>query len=160
MRVILVVPTSRRVAPLTPMISGMRKLPPISISCPRETTTSFPAAKARRTITVAAAQLLTAVADSATLLFGKDGNCFAWSYLFADSLRAAGVKQTLMQRAVFRSLTSVGVAPNDQREKLLVKNWSFDPNVPGSGNATYPFQNMSKYPDRPGLYVETNAAKR
>ena len=40
----LVVPTSRSVAPLTPMMSGMRKLPPISMSCPRETTTSFPAA--------------------------------------------------------------------------------------------------------------------
>ena len=59
-----VVPTSRRIAPLTAMISGMRKLPPISMSWPRETITSFPAARARRTITVAAAQLLTAVADS------------------------------------------------------------------------------------------------
>ena len=38
----LVVPTSRRMAPLTPMMSGMRKLPPISMSCPREMTTSLP----------------------------------------------------------------------------------------------------------------------
>ena len=61
----LVVPTSRSTAPLTAMMSGMRKLPPISISWPRETTTSLPAATARSTITVAAAQLFTAVADSA-----------------------------------------------------------------------------------------------
>ena len=60
-----VVPTSRSTAPETAMISGMRKLPPISMSCPRETTTSFPWHKARRTMTVAAALLLTAVADSA-----------------------------------------------------------------------------------------------
>ena len=61
----LVVPTSRRIAPLTAMISGMRKLPPISMSWPRETITSLPAASARRAMTVAAALLLTAVADSA-----------------------------------------------------------------------------------------------
>src|SRR5215475_3302699 len=35
-----VVPTSRSTAPETPMMSGMRKLPPISMSCPREMTTS------------------------------------------------------------------------------------------------------------------------
>ncbi len=61
----LVVPTSRRVAPLTAMISGMRKLPPISMSWPRETMASLPAQMARRVMTVAAALLLTAVADSA-----------------------------------------------------------------------------------------------
>ena len=60
-----VVPTSRSIAPLTAMISGMRKLPPISIGWPRETTTSLPAAQRRSTITVAAALLFTAVADSA-----------------------------------------------------------------------------------------------
>ncbi len=38
----LVVPTSRRTAPLTAMMSGMRKLPPISMSWPRETMTSLP----------------------------------------------------------------------------------------------------------------------
>src|SRR5215475_3302693 len=53
MRVMLVVPTSRRIAPETPMMSGMRKLPPISMSCPREMTSSLPGASARRAITVA-----------------------------------------------------------------------------------------------------------
>ena len=53
----LVVPTSRRMAPLTAMISGMRKLPPISMSWPREMTTSWPAHNARNAITVAADQL-------------------------------------------------------------------------------------------------------
>jgi hypothetical protein len=43
----------------------MRKLPPISTNCPRETTTSFPAATARSAMTVAAAQLFTAVALAA-----------------------------------------------------------------------------------------------
>src|SRR5947208_2032477 len=52
----LVVPTSRRVAPLTAMMSGMRKLPPISMSWPREMTTSFPWHSARSAMTVAAAQ--------------------------------------------------------------------------------------------------------
>ena len=47
------------------MISGMRKLPPISMSWPRETITSFPWQRARKAMTVAAALLLTAVADSA-----------------------------------------------------------------------------------------------
>ena len=57
----LVVPTSRRMAPLTAMISGMRKLPPISMSWPRDTITSLPGTGRRRAITVAAALLLTAV---------------------------------------------------------------------------------------------------
>ena len=61
----LVVPTSRRMAPLTAMMSGMRKLPPISMSWPREMITSLPIARVRSTMTVAAALLLTAVADSA-----------------------------------------------------------------------------------------------
>jgi hypothetical protein len=43
----------------------MRKLPPISTSWPRETITSLSRASARSVITVAAAQLFTAVADSA-----------------------------------------------------------------------------------------------
>src|ERR671937_676496 len=67
----LVVPTSRSVAPLTPMMSGMRKLPPISMSWPRDTTTSRPAATARSVTTVAAAQLLEAVAER--LDFGAGG---------------------------------------------------------------------------------------
>ena len=37
MRVRFVVPTSRRIAPLSDMMSGMRKPSPISISSPRET---------------------------------------------------------------------------------------------------------------------------
>ena len=41
-RVLLVVPTSRSLAPETSKISGSRKLPPISTSCPRETITSRP----------------------------------------------------------------------------------------------------------------------
>ena len=63
-----VVPTSRSVAPLTAITSGMRKLPPISTNCPRETITSLPAATARSAITVAAAQLFTAVALSAPVI--------------------------------------------------------------------------------------------
>src|ERR1700688_4127244 len=65
MRVRLVVPTSRRVAPLSAMISGIRKPSPISISSPRETMTSPFLASAARTSRTAAAQLLTTMADSA-----------------------------------------------------------------------------------------------
>src|SRR6266849_4870517 len=73
-----VVPTSRRIAPLTPIISGMRKLPPISMSWPREMTTSFPWHSARKTITVAAALLLTAVADSAPVNWHTHSRMGAW----------------------------------------------------------------------------------
>ena len=62
------VPTSRSVAPLTPRMSGMRNPPPISTNCPRDTTTSRPAATARSTTTVAAAQLFTAVAAAAPVM--------------------------------------------------------------------------------------------
>ncbi len=48
--------------PETSKISGRRKLPPISTSCPRETITSRPAARARSASTVAPALLLTALA--------------------------------------------------------------------------------------------------
>lgn len=59
-------PTSTSLAPDVSRISGMRKPPPISTSSPRETMTSFfcPLARWRRMMTRAAAQLLTAVADS------------------------------------------------------------------------------------------------
>ena len=41
------------------MMSGIRKLPPISMSWPRETIASLPLQRARRATTVAAALLLT-----------------------------------------------------------------------------------------------------
>ena len=63
-----VVPTSRSVAPLNAITSGMRKLPPISTNCPRETMTSLPCATVRNAMTVAAAQLFTAVALSAPVM--------------------------------------------------------------------------------------------
>ena len=49
------VPTSRSVAPLARMMSGRRKLPPISINCLRDVMTSRPPAKLRRINNVAAA---------------------------------------------------------------------------------------------------------
>ena len=54
-----------KMAPDASKISGSRKLPPISTSCPRETITSRPAARAFKASTVAPALLFTAVAASA-----------------------------------------------------------------------------------------------
>ena len=64
----MVAPTSTSLAPEVSRISGIRKPPPISTSSPRETMTSFfsPLARWRRMMTSAAAQLLTAVAASAS----------------------------------------------------------------------------------------------
>ena len=64
----MVVPTSRSLAPLRAMTSGIRKDPPISTSSPRETTTSFPRARVSRQRSTAAALLLTAMAASAPLI--------------------------------------------------------------------------------------------
>ena len=61
----LVVPTSRKTAPLCSMISGMRKPSPISINSPRETMTSPPRASAASASSTAAAQLFTTIAASA-----------------------------------------------------------------------------------------------
>ncbi len=59
------VPSSRRIAPLCSMISGIRKPSPISISSPRETITSPPRASAASVTSTAAAQLFTTMAASA-----------------------------------------------------------------------------------------------
>ncbi len=58
-RVRFVVPTSRSVVPERAMISGMRKPSPISISSPRETSVSPPAANSFSVKKIAAALLLT-----------------------------------------------------------------------------------------------------
>ncbi len=63
--VLLVVPTSTSRAPERRMMSGMRNDPPISTSCPRETITSRPWAKAVSINSTAAALLLTTMAASA-----------------------------------------------------------------------------------------------
>ena len=59
------VPTSRNRAPLCSIRSGSRNEPPISISSPRETTTSRPSASELSASSTAAALLLTTVAASA-----------------------------------------------------------------------------------------------
>jgi hypothetical protein len=65
MRVRFVAPTSTSRAPAAAMISGMRKEPPISISSPRDTTTSRSFARAASAMTRAAALLFTARPASA-----------------------------------------------------------------------------------------------
>ena len=64
-RVRLVVPTSTRRTPPARMMSGSRNEPPISTSCPRETSTSRPGASAISSRSTAPALLLTAKAASA-----------------------------------------------------------------------------------------------
>ena len=61
----MVVPTSTRRAPLWRSTSGIRKPPPISTACPRETITSRSFAKAERASRTALALLFTARASSA-----------------------------------------------------------------------------------------------
>ena len=61
----MVAPTSRRIAPLLAMISGIRNAPPISISSPRDTITSLPCASEFSPSSTAAALLFTTVAASA-----------------------------------------------------------------------------------------------
>ena len=58
----LVVPTSTKRQPERDIMSGIRNEPPISISSPRETGTSFRRARVFRTSITAAALLLTNVA--------------------------------------------------------------------------------------------------
>ncbi len=95
----------------------------------------------------------TTVADAPTLLVGQDGNCYAWSRLFGDTLKAAGSK-TQMQLAEFQSKKLVGAFGTNapQRENMLINNWDFIGNF-SSGNATWPWQNMSRNPDIPGLWM-------
>ena len=64
-RVRFVVPTSTSVAPERASTSGIRKPSPISISSPRETSTSRPSASAASASSSAAALLLTTIAASA-----------------------------------------------------------------------------------------------
>jgi hypothetical protein len=65
MQVRFVVPTSTSRAPEAARMSGIRNEPPISISWPREITTSCPPAVAARASSTPAALLLTASAAGA-----------------------------------------------------------------------------------------------
>ena len=93
------------------------------------------------------------VGDAATLLLGRDGNCFAWSELFAASFRAAGAKLTPMESVVVRPVGLFGT----QRERLQINDWFFDPEAIGNGTEVYPSVNMSRYPENPEVYMAKNA---
>ena len=56
----------------------MRKPPPISMSCPRETTVSRPPASAAQASSTAAAQLLTAIAACAPVSSRSSASTWAW----------------------------------------------------------------------------------
>ena len=72
-------PTSTNAAPLCSITSGIRNLPPISTSSPRDTTTSPPFARELKISITAAALLLTAIAASAPVSLHRSFS--KWEYL-------------------------------------------------------------------------------
>jgi len=75
---LFVVPTSRMIAPLNAMTSGMRKEPPISTSSPLDTMTSLPLARLASTSMTAAALLFTTSASSAPKQALVMGRIWSW----------------------------------------------------------------------------------
>ena len=95
----LVAPTSLRMAPDSPITSGIRKEPPTSTSSPLETTTSFPLAMAARTSMVAAALLFTAMAASAPVTFFTMSSTIRWRLPLVPDFRS-------YSRVQYASITS------------------------------------------------------
>ncbi len=79
-----------------------------------------------------------------------------WAYLFADSLRAAGAISP-MQLAEFRPVNFFGEGDFRHRERLLVNNWYFNPDLQGGGTNMYQFVNASRYPATPHQFMAKNA---
>jgi hypothetical protein len=66
---------------------------------------------------------------------------------------AAGAKTTPMQEVVLRAVRENGPEVAKRREKFLIKDWYFNPDMMGTGTEDYPYANQVRYPDNPGVWM-------
>ena len=103
------------------MMSGRRKEPPISISSPRETTTSRPGTRAARTSSVAAALLLTRATSSAPVREQTRSRMACSRWMREPSpMSICRLQQPMQRRTASRAAEGIGARPRPVWRRMPV----------------------------------------